>query len=82
MIEAMNLRSAALAWLGAFAATDMSRLQEEIHARSSIGTASDLKCYYRSDSSPTGDPCPQLILDGLVSSAANKVAVVHLYYGS
>lgn len=41
-----------------------------------------LKCYYRSDSSPTGDPCPQLILDGLVSSAANKVVVVHLYYGS
>ena len=33
VIEAMNIRSAALAWLGAFSAVDLNRLQEEIHAR-------------------------------------------------
>ena len=33
IVEAMNLRSAALAWLAAFSAADLDRLQEEIHAR-------------------------------------------------
>ena len=33
VIEAMNIRSAALARLGAFSAVDLNRLQEEIHAR-------------------------------------------------